>query len=77
MSLIKLLSWIAEQNLSQNPFELMTSPLNLEISSLGNFAFKLEMETWSRNGLEDGKLSQSTWILGLNKQCSMRVIRTS
>ena len=77
MSLIKLFSWTAEQNLSQNPFELITSPLNLEISSMGNFAFKLEMETWSGNGLEDGKLSQSTWILGLIKQCSMRVIRTS
>lgn len=34
--------------------------VKLEISSLGNFAFKLEMETRIGNGLEDGKLSQST-----------------
>ena len=58
--LLNHLKKIADQNLSQNPFELITSPLNLEISSLGNFAFKLEMETRSGNGLEDGKLSQST-----------------
>ena len=54
--------------------QLITSPLNFEISSLGNSTFTLSF-TGSGDELEDGKLFQSTRILGLLKQCSVRVIR--
>ena len=74
MSLVELFSWIAKQNWSQNPCQLITSPLNLEISNLGNLTFTLSF-TGSGAQLEDGKLFRSTWILGLLKQNAIRLIR--
>ena len=59
MYLMKLFSWIAKQNWSQNPWPLITSPLNLEISNLGNLTFTLSF-TGSGNELEHGELFRST-----------------
>ena len=59
MSLMELFSWIAEQNWFQNPSQLITLPLNSEISSSGELTFTLPF-TGIGDEIEDGKLFRST-----------------